>query len=298
LKRLNQECRVQLATDEQDVLRRLTAWTARHDAVRAVVLTSSRAVPDGPVDLLSDYDIALLVTDSEEFARSEDWVGEFGPPLLTVRDQTSEMGIAVRNCMVLYDDGTKVDYSIWPDSLPEQVERSGQLPPDFDLGYRVLLDKDGRAATLPPSHTAYLPAPPTEQEYQSLIQEFWFCATYVAKYLWRDELMPAKIILDYEMTYLIARRMLYWRIGLDHGWSVRPGFFGRGLRRHLDAAIWTELEGTFAGAEPAAIWTALDRAIALFRRVAISVGNDLGYAYPHDLDATMTTYLEQIKRLP
>jgi aminoglycoside 6-adenylyltransferase len=135
---------MRLATDEQDVLRRLLAWAARHDAVRAVILTSSRTVPEGPVDLLSDYDIVLLVLDPAAFARREDWVEESGAPLLTVRDQTAEMGIEVQHCMVLYADGTKIDYSLWPATLPDQVERSGRLPADFDLGFRILLDKDGR----------------------------------------------------------------------------------------------------------------------------------------------------------
>jgi aminoglycoside 6-adenylyltransferase len=293
---------MKLATDEQEVLSRTKRWTERDDAVRAVLLTSSRATaeppPAGPVDVLSDYDIALIVSDPAAFVETEDWIEQFGAPLLTVRDSVREFGVEVRNRMILYDDGTKIDYQIWPDSLPERIERAGRLPETFDVGYRVLLDKDGRLTKLPPAtFTAHIPAPPTEREYQALIQEFWFCATYVAKYLWREELMPAKVILDYEMTYLLTRRLLEWRIELDHDWSVGPGFFGRGLRRNLDTATWAELEATYTGAAPDALWTALERAIRLFRRVAISVGTDLGYVYPHAVDEQMADYLGQIKKL-
>lgn len=290
---------MQVATDEADVLTRTIRWTERHSAVRLVLLTSSRARPEGPVDILSDYDVVLFVTDPAEFLDTEDWIAEFGPPLLVVRDGEVQFGVEKSNRMVLYDDGAKVDYSIWPITVIALIDRAGRLPEEFDVGYRVLLDKDSQAGRLPPpSFTAHIPPPPTEREYQSLIQEFWFCATYVAKYLWRNELMPAKVILDYEMTYLIVRRMLEWRIELDHQWSVRPGFFGRGLRRHLDAATWAELQAAYVGPEPEAIWTGLERTIGLFRRVTVGVGRDLGYSYPWDIDAKLSDYLRQIKQLP
>jgi aminoglycoside 6-adenylyltransferase len=287
------------ATDEVAVLARIVGWAELHDPVRTVILTSSRAIPDGPVDTLSDYDIVLIGADTDDFAAKSEWIAGFGKPLLVVRDQVEQFGFTKRNCMVLYDDGTKIDYSIWPESGLARVAWSGRLPDELDVGYRVLLDKDGLARHLPPpTFTAHIPSRPTAAEHQSLIEEFWFCATYVAKYLWRRELMPAKTILDYEMTYLLTRRMLEWRIELDHDWSVRPGFFGRGLQRYLDEATWTELSATYSGAEWEAIWAALYRAIELFRRVAVGVGADLGYAYPHELDATMLSYLRRIERLP
>lgn len=108
---------------------------------------------------------------------------------------------------------------------------------------------------------------------------------------------PANLLPSYEMTYLVTRRLLEWRLELDHGWSVRPGFFGRGLRRYLGPATWAELEATYVGADRDEIWAALYRAIDLFQRVAIGVGRDLGYEYPHHLDATMMSYLGQIERL-
>jgi aminoglycoside 6-adenylyltransferase len=41
----------------------------------------------------------------------------------------------------------------------------------------------------------------------------------------------------------------------------------------------------------------LDRSIGLLRRVALEVGEHLGYAYPHDLDRRTVAYLQKVKNL-
>src|SRR5699024_7551710 len=46
---------------EQDpVLARLIAWGKGRDDVRAMLITSTRAVPGGTVDALSDYDVIVV----------------------------------------------------------------------------------------------------------------------------------------------------------------------------------------------------------------------------------------------
>jgi hypothetical protein len=78
-----------------------------------------------------------------------------------------------------------------------------------------------------PSYQAYIPARPTEAEYQALVEEFWWGTTYVAKSLWRDELVFAKWVLDQDLKLETMRRMLEWRIEIDHHWSVKPGIHVR-----------------------------------------------------------------------
>ncbi len=84
---------------------------------------------------------------------------------------------------------------------------------------------------------------------------------------------------------------------LDHGWSVPAGNLGKGLKKRLPAGIWEELEGTYAGAGIEDNWEALFRTMALFRRVATEVADDLGYDYPLDLDRRVTGYVHAIKDL-
>jgi hypothetical protein len=63
---------------EAEVVRRLVAWAERDDAIRALVLTSSRARADGSVDALSDYDVVIAVRDPRAFAEDDAWKSAYG----------------------------------------------------------------------------------------------------------------------------------------------------------------------------------------------------------------------------
>ena len=170
---------------------------------------------------------------------------------------------------VVYEDGVKVDWTLWPANVPELIAEHG-LNHNLDVGYRVLLDKDGATARWPqPTFRAHIPAKPTEEEYAALVEEFWWSATYVAKAQARGELFFARFVLDEELTYDCLRTMLEWRIELDRDWNWKPGAYGRGIERELPKEIADELE---------AAHDSVERTIALFRRVAREVGERLGYA--------------------
>jgi aminoglycoside 6-adenylyltransferase len=69
------------------------------------------------------------------------------------------------------------------------------------------------------------------------------------------------------------------------------------LKQWLRSDLWAELETTYTGAGLEANWDALYRSIALYRRVAVEVGDHLGYVYPHDLDRRAVAYLQKVKSL-
>lgn len=284
--------------DEADVLKRLIAWGEEHPSIRALILTSSRARADDTVDLLSDYDLIVAVTDASAFISNDDWVSAYGQPLARWGDRHELYELTTSFLGVVYADGIKVDYTIWPDALLERVAEAESLPEELDVGYRVLLDKDGRASDWrAPTYRAHIPAPPTEAEYRAIIEEFWWDTSYVAKALWRGEVVFAKFALDYDAKVVALRRVLEWRIELDHDWSLRPGAYGRGLERLLPADISAELASTYVGSGVEDNWAALFRTTALFRRVATEVGEALGYAYTEDVDEGVSTYLEGMRRL-
>lgn len=264
-----------------------------------MVLTSSRAVPDAPGDLFSDYDLILVLTEVRPFFEDRAWLEAFGRVLVLYRDPLHPvLGSLASAYVTQYDSGLKIDFSLWPVEILQQIAADPQLPQELDAGYRVLLDKDGLAAGLkPPTYRGYIPAPPTESEYLTVVELFFHEATYVAKHLWRDDLMAAKYNLDYAMKLEDLRQVLEWLIELDHGWSVKPGPYGRRLKRWLPPDLWAELEATYAGADLQANWQAMFRTIALFRRVAVEVGERLGFAYPHDLHRRAVTYLEKVRNL-
>jgi aminoglycoside 6-adenylyltransferase len=283
---------------EVDVLGRLVQWANSQPLVRALVLESSRAREDAALDALSDYDVLLIVADTRVFAHDETWLHHFGTILVLFRDQGRMYGLRSYNRLVLYEDGTKVDYIIWPVALLQRVLGAPKLPDLLDYGYQVLVDKDHLASQLKaPTYRAHIPHKPTAHEYQLLMEEFWWETIYVAKNLWRDELLHLKYNLECVMKCELLRRVLEWRIELDHHWSWKPGAVGRGLKKQLDQRTWDEFASTFVGAEIEENWQALFRTTALFRRVAMEVGEALGHRYPAELDERVTRYLQRIRNL-
>jgi len=179
--------------------------------------------------------------------------------------------------------------------LKQIAEESG-LPRELDIGYSVLLDKEHLTDQLPtPTHKAHIPAPPTEAEFQTLVEELFHESTYVAKHLSRGDLMPLKYNLDQGMKQVSLRQMLEWRIEIDHHWSVKPGAYGKGLKKLLKPSIWRELEQTYVGPMLEDNWDALFRTISLFRKVANEVAGFLGFRYPDELDQRVVRYLQQVR---
>lgn len=285
----------------RDTISTIIEWAMGRSSIRAVLLTSTRAVPNAPVDVLSDYDVILIVQDIHPFVTDRTWLNDFGEVLVAYWDPIHLdpiFGIEKCSNVVQYADGLKIDFGFWPIALFQQTVAAPALPAEFDAGYRVLLDKDQLTAAMhPPTFTAYVPKSPTNTVYQALINDFLSDAPYVAKCLWRDEFLPANWCLDTDMKHLYLRQMLEWRVEMDHGWSVPTGNLGKGLKKHLPANIWKALEQTYVGANIADNWEALARTIALFRQVAVEVGAHLGYVYPDEVHERVCAYVEQIKQL-
>jgi len=107
--------------------------------------------------------------------------------------------------------------------------------------------------------------------------------------------MAAKHILDHSLKQQYLLRVLEWRIEIDHEWSVKPGPYGRGLKRWLPPDLWADLEETYTGADLDSNWLALFRTIDLMHRVAIEVGQRLGYRYPYDLEQRVMRHLQRVE---
>lgn len=279
------------------VLEALVAWGDRTPEIRAMILTSTRARPGGPVDEFSDYDVILVVTDPERLAGDLAWQEAYGPRLVGWGDEDELYGRTTHFRGVIYEDQVKVDYSIWPDELLDAVAEYESLPPGLDHGYRVLLDKEGRTRAWPaPTAGAYVLAKPSNAEYRALVEEFWWGTTYAAKALRRGELFFANsFVLEHDLKVIALRQMLEWRIAADRDWTFVPGAHGRGLERHLDQDTALALADTYAAYGADEMWTALFRLVELFGRVAADVAAALGYAYPQEIDDRMRAHLAALR---
>lgn len=282
---------------EHDVVNSLVQWAESKVDIRAMLLTSSRANPSATVDGFSDYDVILVVTNINTLLENDDWLEDFGRVLVVYRDPIRiEYGFETFIRVTEYENGTKIDYTIWPVDLIRRITKESKLPACLDVGYTILIDKDNLAEQLKrPTYTAYIPVIPTEKEYQTLVEEFFNITIYVMKHICRDDLMPLKYCLDHVAKQDKLLRMLEWRVELDHNWSIGLGAYGKNMKKYVKPEIWSELESTYVGAGKEENWEAFFKTITLFREVAMEVAGHLGYSYPYSLDQRVVKYLDRIK---
>jgi aminoglycoside 6-adenylyltransferase len=231
-----------------------------------MLLTSSRAVPDAPIDVFSDYDVVLALTDVQSFHKDNYWLEHFGPVLAVYWDPIeTEDGYLKSANVTQYESGLRIDFTLWSVELLQRVAAAPQLPPEFDAGYRVLLDKDDLTRLLKPAtYRGYLPTPPTDVEYQTLIESFFLDAIAVATLLWRDDVLAAKHVLDHVMKHEQLRPLLEWHIEIENQWRIKLGPYGRRLKQWLRPDLWNELANTYTDMTIAANWKALFLTLSLY----------------------------------
>lgn len=91
--------------------------------------------------------------------------------------------------------------------------------------------------------------------------------------------------------------MLEWHLEIEHGWSIKPGPYGRRLKQWLRLDLWKDLESTYTGADLEDNWDALFQTIALMRKTAVEVGEKFGFAYPNELENRVMEHLKKVKNL-
>lgn len=285
--------------NDDPVIQHLIAWANADPQIRAVIWTSTRTNPAAKTDALSDYDIILVVEDIAPFHADEGWLGDFGRVLVVYTDPIyHEYDQPTFANIIQYEDGLKIDFTLMPVGLWQQIVDEPKLRDDLDVGYRVLVDKDNLSAGLaPPTYKAYTVTPPDEATYLEAIELFFHEGTYVAKNLWRDELLLAKHCFETEMRLQHLRTMLEWRAGVAHNWQIKTGVYGKGLKKQLPPEVWDSLAPTYAGADIEDNWAAFFAMIAVFRDLAVAVGESLGYAYPAELHRRSMAYFHDVRRL-
>ena len=141
-----------------DVISKLIQWAEGHDSIRAMLLTSTRAISNAAVDMWSDYDVILVVEDIHPFYEERRWLEDFGDVLIVYRDPIycdPDFGTEKFGNVTQYADGLKIDFTLLPVEWLRKVVQASALPAELDAGYRVLLDKDNLTEGMkPPTYTS------------------------------------------------------------------------------------------------------------------------------------------------
>lgn len=279
---------------EQQMLDLIVNTARDDDRIRAVIINGSRANPNAPRDIFQDYDIVYIVTDVAPFRYNYAWIERFGPRIIMQMPEDIQDPPPANDGTFVYlmqfADGNRIDLGLFPVDKLKDLERDSQSI--------LLLDKDGIIEPFPPpSDRDYLPHPPTAKQFADYCNEFWWVSPYVAKGLWRREILYAKHTFD---TYVRAElmKMLTWHIGVMTEFQVNPGKLGKYFKQYLEPEMWNRLRDTYSDADYDHTWDALFATCDLFRIVATGIAQHFGFEYPREDDERVTAHLRHVRGLP
>jgi aminoglycoside 6-adenylyltransferase len=279
---------------EQEMLDLIVDTAKNDERIRAVVMNGSRANINAPYDVFQDFDIVYLVTDVAPFKKDFEWIKRFGELMILQMPEdmqdpppSEDDGFTY---LMQFKDGNRIDLGIYPLNKLKEITK--------DSLSAVLLDKDQIIGIIPPANEEiYLPKPPSAKAYADCCNEFWWVSVYVAKGLWRKEILYARYMLD-QVDREELMKMLKWYIGIRTGFSKNPGKFGKYFEKYLEPNLWVLLKKTYADASYENTWEAMFTMGNLFRRVAKQVANHFGYTYAQSEDENISAHLRHVHKLP
>lgn len=270
-----------------DIITRFVAWAKVQKEIHAAIIIGSRARTDAPADQWSDLDIIFLADKPDQFIHSEGWLNQIHPYSITFLEKTA-VGNGIER-RVMFNPHLDVDFVIL---TPEQF--SGMLPLKevqqvFKNGFKVLFDKTDVTNGIKVSDDfSQARALPSQEQYDNLVQDFWYHVVWVSKKMLRGELWVAKECMDSNLKYLL-RTMAEW-----HAIAVldqSPWHNGRFIEKWADPRLVDSFPKIFATYNRSEILNAMKETMDIFRLLATETGNARGYAYPDNADAAAVSFI-------
>ena len=280
----------------EEKLKSIIEWSDKNEDVRVLLLTSSLVNPLAPVDELSDLDIEFIFQNNTNYISDKSWTLNFGNPIAMIEEDESCFDGKHAMKMVLYEDGIKADFKLYSKSNFIEETEQKKLPEDWDIGYKILIDKDGITnQMLKPTYQTSIIKRPSQKKFQNLINDFWWDTTYVAKCLARDEIFYAKFMSETVIRtgYLIP--LIEWHIASEYNWKITTNKYGRLFKKYLKQEMWTKIEQTFSGSDIKENWTALFSMTDLVSEIGTELSKKLEYKYPDKLENDIRKYLSGLK---
>ncbi|GIP32518.1 aminoglycoside 6-adenylyltransferase [Paenibacillus sp. J2TS4] len=281
--------------NEKEMMDCVLQFAEQDERIRAVTLEGSRTNPNVPKDMFQDYDISFLVTEMDSFVQNPDWIDRFGDRIIlqTPEDMSMfppELGRRF-SYLMLFTDGNRIDLTLIPLDEKDDYCKEDKL-------LLVLLDKDNCLPEVPaPTDEDYWVKRPSAAFFADCCNEFWWVSTYVAKGLWRKEILYAQDHLNLYVRPMLIK-MLEWQVGVQTDFSLSVGKNGKYLKNYLSEHSWQQLMQTYPSGSYEDVWNALFTMGDLFRRTAQEVADHLQYECPLEEDRRVTNYLKRVQALP
>lgn len=283
--------------NEQEMFDLILGFARNDFRIRAVYMNGSRTDPTAKKDIFQDYDIVYVVSETRPFINDKSWLKIFGEIAVMQEPDNNSLYDDVPDLderyayLMQFEDGNRIDLTL----QTIEVTKVNYFSDSLTL---PLLDKDGLFPEIPsPSDKDYLIQKPDAERYFNCCNEFWWVSPYIAKGLWRKEILYALEHLEKCVRPMLLM-MLSWDAGIRTGFSVSVGKSHKHLERYLPPETWACLLKTFPAAEEHAVWEAVFEAGSLFRETAAFVAREMGFVYDGEQDRRTTALLRDIRALP
>lgn len=277
---------------EKEMLDLIRRTALEDDNIRAAYIEGSRANPNVPRDIFQDYDIEYIVNDTKPYRENRTWIDRFGERLYMQYPDEGPYGDADVESwygwLIQLADGNRLDLHV---GTKEHALANLEL-------YEVLVDKDHILPKMEEdSDAAYWVKKPSEEEFLSVCNEFWWCLNNVAKGLWREELPYVMDMIDMVVRPQL-KKLLEWKIGSEHDFKISAGKFGKYMSRYLSESNYKRFLSTYAKADTKAVWEAVFHMCDLFQETAVKLARVLGFEYNLKEAENSRRFLEDVRILP
>jgi aminoglycoside 6-adenylyltransferase len=265
----------EVAKTYEHLLQRILAWANAQDNIRAVVQVGSRVRQDHPGDEWADIDLMLYLTTPETYNDSTDWLTAVAPVWMAIPSYTAGNDPEL---LVMFEGGYNVDFVFCPVGALDWLRDHASEDMAYRHGGRVLLDRDGRAASvIPTTPSVHHPQSPSERDLDVLCQSFWYTCVYIARQIRRGDCWVAQMASAQQKQMLL--KMLEWHTGVKSQWQRDTWHNGRFIQEWADPRALEELPYIFGGFKRDSAAKALRASAVLFHWLAEETAAGLGYPY-------------------
>jgi len=263
-------------------LQKLIDFAYKHKNIRGLVLQGSYVNPNAPMDIFSDLDPLFYVLDVNDWIHDLSWKNQFGEVVSEWGDSWDiKDGLKGYTRLTLFKDGFKLDFGF-------QDIRSAEYANDMPL-YKVYVDKDNAIPTPEVAdERKFYVEKPTQEEFDTVLVDFFFDTSYVVKTIYREELFFQKYMFGilHKKIYDLVR----WYIGSQFDFKVNTGSMGRYFKRYLTKVEWELLERTYSGPCVESNVRALLTMFELVHYLGYKIAKQLEFTYPDKLNDDMLVY--------
>lgn len=269
-----------------DIKQRIIEAAARDDAIKAIIAIGSSTREEPAADEYSDLDLIIVTADPAPWYSGE-YPKQFGDVKISFIEPTLGGG-RERRC--IYDADRDVDMIIFTPAQFDEALKAGVAGWVMNRGYTVLYSAADVAGEIE-AHVTRGHSSPTisAEEFENLVNDFYFHNIWAKKKLLRGELWSAKMCVDaYLKNHLL--RAIEWYCAEFEGKDVWHD--GRFLDTWAGEHITGELSTCFAHYDRTDVLRALRSTHRLFEEITRELAGKKGFMYPNNAAQCAKTYLD------